>query len=151
MPLACECCSSAVRKWIAVVAAQGRVNLDCWTRVTELYEVTVSKGMTLSPGLHYNMMRTAILMANAGHLDALHFAKQCLDDMHHLGACHSCLFRSRPFAEILRTQENISVKVQACFSTHRAGVFFWQRAAAGSWRPAFPSRTDFGMSCSLLV
>lgn len=65
---------------------QGRVNLECWTRVTELYEITVSKGMTLSPGLHYNMMRTAILMANAGHVDALHFAKQCLDDMHHLGA-----------------------------------------------------------------
>jgi len=65
---------------------QNRVNLECWTRVTELYEITVSKGMTLSPGLHYNMMRTAILMANAGHMAALHFAKQCLDDMHHLGA-----------------------------------------------------------------
>lgn len=72
--------------WRAVASMQGRVNLECWTRVTELYEITVSKGMTLSPGLHYNMMRTAILMANAGHVDALHFAKQCLDDMHHLGA-----------------------------------------------------------------
>ena len=69
-----------------VLCMQSRVNLECWTRVTELYEITVSKGMTLSPGLHYNMMRTAVLMANAGHMAALHFAKQSLDDMHHLGA-----------------------------------------------------------------
>lgn len=64
---------------------QGRVDIDSWTRVTELYEITVSKGMTLSPGLHYDLMRTAVLVANAGHLDSLHFAQQCLDDMQHLG------------------------------------------------------------------
>lgn len=79
---------------------QGRVDLDSWTRVTELYEITVSKGMTLSPGLHYDLMRTAVLVANTGHLDSLHFAQQCLDDMQHLGelvpplpllhACNQC-------------------------------------------------------------
>ena len=53
--------------------------------MTELYEITVSKGMTLSPGLHYDLMRTAVLVAIAGHLESLHFAQQCLDDMQHLG------------------------------------------------------------------
>ena len=43
-------------------------------------------GLSLSPGVYYDLMRTAVLMANAGETEALGFAEHCLQEMSALGA-----------------------------------------------------------------
>ncbi len=66
-------------------AAQARVNLDAWNKVIEVYNEAARKGLSLSPGVYYDLMRTAVLVANTGHTESLGFAEHCLLEMSHLG------------------------------------------------------------------
>lgn len=61
------------------------MNLDAWNKVIEVYNEAARKGLSLSPGVYYDLMRTAVLIANAGHTESLGFAEHCLLEMSHLG------------------------------------------------------------------
>ena len=69
---------------------QGRVNREAWARVIEVYNDAARRGLSLSPGVYYDLMRTAVLMANAGETEALGFAEHCLQEMSALGAFQRC-------------------------------------------------------------
>ena len=53
-----------------------------------MYNDAARRGLSLSPGVYYDLMRTAVLMANAGETEALGFAEHCLQEMSALGAPH---------------------------------------------------------------
>lgn len=65
---------------------QKRVNLKMWGRVIELYDEAAHQGISLSPGVYYDLMRAAVLVASSGRPEALGFAEHCLQEMSHLGA-----------------------------------------------------------------
>ena len=67
------------------ISLQGRVNREAWARVIEVYNDAARRGLSLSPGVYYDLMRTAVLMANAGETEALGFAEHCLQEMSALG------------------------------------------------------------------
>lgn len=62
-----------------------RVNLEAWEMVIQTYDEAAHKGISLSPGVYYDLMRTAVLVASTGHTEALGFAEHCLQEMAHLG------------------------------------------------------------------
>mmetsp|Transcript_3706 Transcript_3706/g.10736 ORF Transcript_3706/g.10736 Transcript_3706/m.10736 type:complete len:647 (+) Transcript_3706:187-2127(+) len=62
-----------------------RVNLKMWGRVIELYDEAAHQGISLSPGVYYDLMRAAVLVASSGRPEALGFAEHCLQEMSHLG------------------------------------------------------------------
>ena len=43
--------------------AQARVNVDAWKRTIEVYNDAARKGLSLSPGVYYDLMRTAVCWA----------------------------------------------------------------------------------------
>ena len=61
------------------------MNLEAWAKVIEMYDEAAHQGISLSPGVYYDLMRTAVLVASTGRTEALGFAEHCLQEMSHLG------------------------------------------------------------------
>lgn len=61
-----------------------------WQALESEPVMSCCQGLSLSPGVYYDLMRTAVLMANAGYIDALGFAEHCLQEMSALGEYRPC-------------------------------------------------------------
>lgn len=81
------------------------MNREAWAKTIEVYNEAARRGLSLSPGVYYDLMRTAVLMANAGQTDALGFAEHCMQEMSALGERSSVL---KPESESLMLLNNLA-------------------------------------------